>query len=53
MVVIPDDMALDNYDSYRRAVAAFARAEDVVDVYIKFGLRFNLHMQLRGRLTNA
>ena len=53
LVVIPDDMALDNYDSYRRAVAAFARAEDVVDVYIKFGLRFNLHMQLRGRLTNA
>jgi hypothetical protein len=53
LVMIPDDMVLDNYDSYRRAVAAFARAEDVVDVYIKFDVRFNRHMQLRGRLTSA
>jgi len=53
LVVVPDDFALDNYDTYRHDIAAFARAEDVRDVYIKFGLRFNLHMQLRGRLTTG
>jgi hypothetical protein len=51
LVVIPDDFVLDNYEGYRRAVAAFAGADDVDEVYIKFALRFNRRMRLRGRLT--
>jgi hypothetical protein len=39
VVVIWDDFALDNYRSYRRELAAFARAERVEDVHIKVGLR--------------
>jgi hypothetical protein len=47
-VVIWDDFALDNYRSYRRELAAFARAERVEDVHIKVGLRFNRRMRLSG-----
>ena len=53
VIVIPDDFALDNYGSYRHALAEFATAEEIVDVYVKVDLRFNRNMRLRGRLTRV
>jgi hypothetical protein len=46
VVVIWDDIALDNYSSYRRHLAEFARVEGIDDVHIKVGLRFNRRMRL-------
>jgi hypothetical protein len=46
VVMIFDDFALDNYGSYRRELARFAKAESIADVYIKVGQRFNRRMRL-------
>ena len=51
LVIIPDDFALDNYRSYRRELALFARADNVENVHIRFGLQSRLRMRLKGRLT--
>jgi hypothetical protein len=49
VVMLFDDFALDNYGSYRREIARFAKAEEITDVYLKVGERFNRRM----RLTSA
>src|SRR5262249_35295839 len=48
VVVVWDDIALDYYQSYRRALAAFASVNGIDDVHIKVGLRFNRRMRLAG-----
>ena len=48
VIVVWDDIALDYYQSYRKALKASASANDVNDVHIKVGLRFNRRMSLAG-----
>ena len=48
VVVVWDDIALDYYKSYRKALSGFACANDIDDVHIKVGLRFNRRMSLAG-----
>jgi len=49
VVVIWDDIALDYYPSYRRALASFASENGIDDVHIKVGLRFDRRMRAGAR----
>ena len=46
VVVTFDDIAQDYYRGYRRELAAFAKAESIDEVYLRFGVRFNRRMRL-------
>lgn len=48
VIMVFDDITFEHYRNYRRQLAEFAKAENIDNVHLKMGLRFNRRMELNS-----